>query len=206
MEEKMIRGTQASETSGEDMLLKQIDAFRDKAKQLQSLVVAKERRVKELEAMVRAKEERNAQLQEELHRKQRQANGLVADVEEQVNGAMKELHDSVNALEERMKEQRAEDRNMTNEQLLSFQGKVDEMVEVLNTIKGDMSEKVHTESVMQYRNIQDLMKEMDGTAEAEAQNVSRFAALKSRVTWVTVLVVINLLATAGTVLILLSIL
>ena len=42
------------EPSGEDMLLAQIDAFRDKAKQLQTLISAKERKVKELEAMVRA--------------------------------------------------------------------------------------------------------------------------------------------------------
>ena len=39
------------EPSGEDMLLAQIDAFRDKAKQLQTLISAKERKVKELEAM-----------------------------------------------------------------------------------------------------------------------------------------------------------
>ena len=43
--------------NGEDMLLEQIDAFRDKAKQLQNLISAKERKVKELEALVRAKEE-----------------------------------------------------------------------------------------------------------------------------------------------------
>ena len=42
------------EPSGEDMLLAQIDAFRDKAKQLQTLISAKERKVKELEAMVHA--------------------------------------------------------------------------------------------------------------------------------------------------------
>ena len=61
------------EPSGEDMLLAQIDAFRDKAKQLQTLISAKERKVKELEAMVRAKEERNNQLQEELAKKQAEA-------------------------------------------------------------------------------------------------------------------------------------
>ena len=69
------------EPSGEDMLLAQIDAFRDKAKQLQTLISAKERKVKELEAMVRAKEERNNQLQEELAKKQAEADGIAADVE-----------------------------------------------------------------------------------------------------------------------------
>ena len=55
-----------NQPSGEDMLLAQIDAFRDKAKQLQGLINAKEQKVKDLEAMVQEKELRNAQLQNEL--------------------------------------------------------------------------------------------------------------------------------------------
>ena len=68
--------------NGEDMLLEQIDAFRDKAKQLQNLISAKERKVKELEALVRAKEEKNqalreqnVRLQEELNKKKAKADG-----------------------------------------------------------------------------------------------------------------------------------
>ena len=86
------------EPSGEDMLLAQIDAFRDKAKQLQTLISAKERKVKELEAMVRAKEERNSQLQEELAKKQAEADGIAADVETQVDRMMQTLRGSVDDL------------------------------------------------------------------------------------------------------------
>ncbi len=56
------------EPSGEDMLLAQIDAFRDKAKQLQTLISAKERKVKELEAMVRAKKSATASCRKNLQR------------------------------------------------------------------------------------------------------------------------------------------
>ena len=84
--------------NGEDMLLAQIDAFRDKAKQLQNLISAKERKVKELEALVRAKEEKNQalreqnmRLQEELNRKKAKADGLVSDVESQVDRMLQSL-------------------------------------------------------------------------------------------------------------------
>lgn len=93
------------EPSGEDMLLAQIDAFRDKAKQLQTLISAKERKVKELEAMVRAKEERNNQLQEELAKKQAEADGIAADVETQVDRMMQTLRGSVDDLEQRIQQQ-----------------------------------------------------------------------------------------------------
>jgi len=56
--------------NGEDLLLAQIDAFREKATQLQQLIAQKERKAAELEALVREKEAINVKLQEELSRKQ----------------------------------------------------------------------------------------------------------------------------------------
>lgn len=182
------------EPSGEDMLLAQIDAFRDKAKQLQTLISAKERKVKELEAMVRAKEERNSQLQEELAKKQAEADGIAADVETQVDRMMQTLRGSVDDLEERIQQQVADNQEKAAVQTQAVKDTLEDMTSGLDTIKGELSEKVHSENVLQYRNIQDLLKELDNREEAAKKSEEEFSVVKKRITMVTVVSVLNVIA------------
>ena len=180
------------EPSGEDMLLAQIDAFRDKAKQLQTLISAKERKVKELEAMVRAKEERNSQLQEELAKKQAEADGIAADVETQVDRMMQTLRGSVDDLEERIQQQVADNQEKAAVQTQAVKDTLEDMTSGLDAIK--LSEKVHSENVLQYRNIQDLLKELDNREEAAKKSEEEFSVVKKRITMVTVVSVLNVIA------------
>ena len=182
------------EPSGEDMLLAQIDAFRDKAKQLQTLISAKERKVKELEAMVRAKEERNSQLQEELAKKQAEADGIAADVETQVDRMMQTLRGSVDDLEERIQQQVADNQEKAAVQTQAVKDTLEDMTSGLDAIKGELSEKVHSENVLQYRNIQDLLKELDNREEAAKKSEEEFSIVKKRITMVTVVSVLNVIA------------
>lgn len=182
------------EPSGEDMLLAQIDAFRDKAKQLQTLISAKERKVKELEAMVRAKEERNSQLQEELAKKQAEADGIAADVETQVDRMMQTLRGSVDDLEERIQQQVADNQEKAAVQTQAVKDTLEDMTSGLDAIKGELSEKVHSENVLQYRNIQDLLKELDNREEAAKKSEEEFSLVKKRITMVTVVSVLNVIA------------
>lgn len=182
------------EPSGEDMLLAQIDAFRDKAKQLQTLISAKERKVKELEAMVRAKEERNSQLQEELAKKQAEADGIAADVETQVDRMMQTLRGSVDDLEERIQQQVADNQEKAAVQTQAVKDTLEDMTSGLDAIKGELSEKVHSENVLQYRNIQDLLKELDNREEAAKKSEEEFSVVKKRITMVTVVSVLNVIA------------
>lgn len=182
------------EPSGEDMLLAQIDAFRDKAKQLQTLISAKERKVKELEAMVRAKEERNSQLQEELAKKQAEADGIAADVETQVDRMMQTLRGSVDDLEERIQQQVADNQEKAAVQTQAVKDTLEDMTSGLDAIKGELSEKVHSENVLQYRNIQDLLKELDNREEAAKKSEAEFSVVKKRITMVTVVSVLNVIA------------
>ena len=182
------------EPSGEDMLLAQIDAFRDKAKQLQTLISAKERKVKELEAMVRAKEERNSQLQEELAKKQAEADGIAADVETQVDRMMQTLRGSVDDLEERIQQQVADNQEKAAVQTQAVKDTLEDMTSGLDAIKGELSEKVHSENVLQYRNIQDLLKELDNREEAAKKSEEEFSVVKKRITMVTVVSVLNVFA------------
>lgn len=182
------------EPSGEDMLLAQIDAFRDKAKQLQTLISAKERKVKELEAMVRAKEERNSQLQEELAKKQAEADGIAADVETQVDRMMQTLRGSVDDLEERIQQQVADNQEKAAVQTQAVKDTLEDMTSGLDAIKGELSEKVHSENVLQYRNIQDLLKELDNREEAAKKSEEEFSVVKKRITMVMVVSVLNVIA------------
>ncbi len=182
------------EPSGEDMLLAQIDAFRDKAKQLQTLISAKERKVKELEAMVRAKEERNNQLQEELSKKQAEADGIAADVETQVDRMMQTLRGSVDDLEQRIQQQVADNQENAAVQTQAVKDTLEDMTSGLDAIKGELSEKVHSENVLQYRNIQDLLKELDNREEAAKKSEEEFSVVKKRITLVTVVSIVNVVA------------
>lgn len=182
------------EPSGEDMLLAQIDAFRDKAKQLQTLISAKERKVKELEAMVRAKEERNNQLQEELAKKQAEADGIAADVETQVDRMMQTLRGSVDDLEQRIQQQVADNQENAAVQTQAVKDTLEDMTSGLDAIKGELSEKVHSENVLQYRNIQDLLKELDNREETAKKSEEEFSVVKKRITLVTVVSIVNFVA------------
>ena len=182
------------EPSGEDMLLAQIDAFRDKAKQLQTLIGAKERKVKELEAMVRAKEERNNQLQEELAKKQAEADGIAADVETQVDRMMQTLRGSVDDLEQRIQQQVADNQENAAVQTQAVKDTLEDMTSGLDAIEGELSEKVHSENVLQYRNIQDLLKELDNREETAKKSEEEFSVVKKRITLVTVVSIVNVVA------------
>jgi DNA repair exonuclease SbcCD ATPase subunit len=187
--------TDVRDATGEDMLLQQIDAFREKAKQIQNLLVAKERRVKELEAMVQDKERRNAQLQEELNEKQKEADGLVKDVQTQVDRAMKEIRQAVDEMEVRVSRQVSDNQQVAAAETRSLQNAVDELTNCLDKVKGELSEKVHTENVKQYRNIQDLLKEMDNQEEAISKNEAGFSGIKGRATFISFLIIANIIVT-----------
>ena len=187
-----------SEPRGEDMLLAQIDAFRDKAKQLQALIGAKESKVKELEAMVREKEVRNAQLQEELAKKQAEADGIAADVETQVDRMMQSLRSNMDELEKRIEDQVANNQENAAEQTQAMRDTLQDMSSGLDAIKSELSEKVHSENVKQYRNIQDLLKELDNSEEEQKNTATRFAMLRKKVTGITVITVINMIVSAIT--------
>lgn len=191
-EEVMQEQSEDVAYSGEDMLLVQIDAFRDKAKQLQSLIAAKERRVHDLEREVLAKEDRNLELQAELTRKQEAADGLAADVETQVDRMLQKLSVGMDDLEDHVKEQVANNQESAEQQTKALKETLEEMSGGLGEIRGELSEKVHSENVKQYRNIQDLLKEMDDSEQRMAQMVSQFRSVKNRLTVAILLGIVNL--------------
>lgn len=179
--------------NGEDLLIAQIDAFRDKATQLQQLIAAKEQKAAELEALVREKEAINVKLQEELSRKQEEADNLVADVETQVDRMMQVVKNNMDQLEIDIKGQVSDNQESYEEHNRNLQDTLRNVSDGLDTIQSELSEKTHSESVHLYRLIQDLLKEHDNSEEQAIKALEHYSSLKK----FSVVIIILLLLTMG---------
>ena len=153
-----------------DELFQQIDAFRQKAEDIQSLIKEREDRVSDLEELLRQKEAQNqetqnkiAELEDELAQKQKEADSIVANVETQVDRALGELKQPL-----------------------------DTMSESVEGMKEGLYEKVHDENVRVYRNIQDLLKERDEADKRFEETQAMVKKLGGRVGFLTFLALLNL--------------
>ena len=185
-----------NEPTGEDLLLAEIDAFRQKATQLQQLIQAKERQAQELEAIVLEKEKINRELQEELNRKQAEADSLVADVETQVDRMMAVVKNNMQQLEVDIKDQVNNNQDNYDQQHRNLQDTLKSVSDGLDTIQNELSEKTHSESVHLYRLIQDLLQEHDNSVEMTKNANDHFQALKTRCTVLTVISSISIVMSA----------
>ena len=82
----------------DDFLLAQIDEFREKAKQLQEMLITKESKAKELQTIVQEREVKADELQQILDERQEKVDGIEAEVArqidqliERVDGKMQEI-------------------------------------------------------------------------------------------------------------------
>lgn len=186
-------GSDASNlNNGEDLLLVQIDAFRDKALKLQSLINAREKRVKELEALVRTKEAKNLELQQTLYKKQKEADSLVTDVNMRVDGLIGEVREAMKSIEGKLQTQVENNENSSVKQTMAVQDTLTSMNEGLTDLKSEISDKVHSENVKVYRNIQDLLTEKDRTDEATEVINEGFKGVKAQNTFLILMSILNL--------------
>ena len=176
----------------EDLLIAQIDAFREKATQLQNLITTKELKAAELEALVREKEAINVKLQDELNRKQREADGLVADVETQVDRMMQVVKSNMDQLELDIKGQVNNNQESYEANNKNLQDTLRSVSDGLDNIQNELSEKTHSESVHLYRLIQDLLKEHDNNEEQSMRALDHYTSLKGLLTAVIILLVITM--------------
>ncbi len=107
---------------------------------------------------------------------------------------MQTLRGSVDDLEERIQQQVADNQEKAAVQTQAVKDTLEDMTSGLDAIKGELSEKVHSENVLQYRNIQDLLKELDNREEAAKKSEEEFSVVKKRITMVTVVSVLNVIA------------
>ena len=147
--------------SKEDFLLNQIDEFRERAKQLQSLLDTKENEAQELQTLVDERQEKAEALGEILKERQSKADGFTAEVEKQIDAMIAKVADKMDEIESAMKEDVADGKKFNEEKAKELKDSLGQIEEQLTTMKSELSEKVHTENVKCYRNIQDLFRSME---------------------------------------------
>lgn len=165
----------------DDFLLKQIDEFREKAQQLQELINTKETKVRELQLLVDERECKATKLKRELDERQREADSLVGNVEQQVDKLIKNIEVQQNDNTEEIK-------NVLD----GVTQEVGKLTNDLSKTQSEISEKIHTENVKCYRNIQGLMEEFTEKLEKVELADKRMKSIKGFFGVTIGLLVVNL--------------
>ena len=141
----------------QDYLLSQIDEFREKAMQLQELLVSRESKAKELQTIVEEREVKAEVLQQILDERQEKADGITAEVSKKINVLIDKVAQKMDEVEASMKAELANGNELSAQQAQQLKDTLTEVTIQLETIKGELSEKIHSENVICYRNMADLM-------------------------------------------------
>lgn len=177
------------EKNMDDFLLKQIDEFRENAKQLQDLINTKETKVRELQLLVDAREAKANKLKLELDRRQKEADSLVGNVEEQVDKLIKNI-------EVQQDENTEEIKNVLD----GVTQEVGKLAKDLDDAHSEISEKIHTENVKCYRNIQGLMDEFSEKMEKVDLAEDSMKSIKRFFGWTIGLLIVNFAGIVGVIL------
>ena len=86
----------------DDFLLAQIDEFREKAKELQEILVTKESKAQELQTIVKEREDKADELQQILDERQGKVDGIEAEVAKQIDQLIVRVNAKMDEIEQSM--------------------------------------------------------------------------------------------------------
>jgi len=188
----------------EDYLLTQIDEFREKAQQLQNLLLSKESKVMELQHIVDEREVKAKELECILNERQRKADGITAEVSKQIDALIEKVTAKMDEIGVSIEKEVSDGQKITAEQMEELKETLASVNAQLETIKGELSEKVHTENVKCFRNISDLFKGMDEKVDAiqnaEAVVEKKVKSVHKCTVALIVLTIINMLGVTAVIL------
>lgn len=196
------------EVGREDLLLNQIDEFREKAQQLQSLLLSKESKVAELQNIVDEREGKARELESILSERQRQADSISVEVTKQidaligkVSAKMDEIGNSItSSVNESVGKELTESRQLTEkqvEELNELRELLETLTPQLETVKAELSDKIHTENVKCYRNILDLFKSMEEKMETVDEVYHGVSTVRKCSVVIIIIGIINMLGLAA---------
>ncbi len=207
--DSIVNTSEDKNVGKDDYLLNQIDEFRDKAQQLQDLLLSKESKVMELQNIVDEREGKAKELESILTERQKQADGIAedmakevtAEITSQIDVIIERVTSKIDELSVTIGKDLGDGQKLTEQQYAELKATLDETLPSLNTqldtLKSDLSEKVHSENVKCYRNVSDLIKPLEDKLELlknTEQNIEYKAnAIKKSTTALMVLTIINLL-------------
>ncbi len=192
----------------EDFLISQIDEFREKSRQLQGLLASKENKVQQLQEIVAEREGKAKELSDMIEERQDAADRVVAGVGAQIDGMVEKVDAKLNELNETFAERLAENAVNSTDQSEEVRSlieeenkKLTETVESLNgqfdKIKNEICEKIHTEDVKCYRNIQTLIDESDKKLEEMEEKIQKLSSTKTMLGIIIVIALLNAAAAAA---------
>ena len=196
------------EVEREDLLLSQIDEFREKAQQLQSLLLSKESKVAELQNIVDEREGKAKELESILSERQRQADGITEEMTKQidsligkVSAKMDEIgYSIVNSVNDNVGRELTETRQLSEKQIEELNELRDLLATLtpqLETVKTELSEKIHVENVKCYRNILDLFKSMEAKMDQVDEVQQRVSSVHKCSVAIIILTILNMLGLAA---------
>ncbi len=194
--ETILQLAEGENMERDDYLLRQIDEFRAKAKQLQELMETKETKARELQRVVDEQETKAIKLKSFVEEKEKEAEDLNAGINRNVNTIMDhvdgKLDQKFDDLDRRMDEKMAGQLDKTAESTEEIKKALSElkfpeidtekitselkqpiagMQEEVTGMKGEILEKIHSEGVQVFRNTRDLIEE-------QSQKTEHFDAMK----------------------------
>ena len=203
----------------EDYLLTQIDEFRAKAQQLQSLLLTKESKVQELQEIVDEREIKAKELEYILDERQRKADGITEEVSKQIDSLITKVSEKMEAIGasiqdgQKINERQLEELkntlgdlngqqleeikstlgSLSEQQAEELKNSLSELNAQLEVVKSDLSDKVHSENVQCYRNLADLLKSVEGKLDKANEIEKKVNSVHKCTVAVIVLAIINML-------------
>lgn len=173
---------QTTSMNKQDFLVRQIDEFKEKAKQLQESLNAKESRVQELQKLVVQREAQADKLEQVMTERQKASDEIMADVKSQILNMTEQVSSK---LEHSLQDNKEE---MQQSMELLTEWKQD-----LQKAQKAIEDKVHTENVKTYRNIQMIVIEMNKKSVQQEEYRKDMVSLQSMVKCITWVGIINFL-------------
>lgn len=181
----------------DDILIKQIDEFKVKARQLQEMLQTREGRVHELQGIVHTKEERMMELEGELQKKKKEANLVSEELNQSIQKVMEKMDGFMQSIGERLLTEMTDNLDENKVMLKGIEETVNSVNHSVDDMKKDIGENIHEENVRNYRNVQSLIEELETKMvqkEDHKKDVKSMKTLLQCVTWVSV---INFMAIVG---------
>ncbi len=169
------RTAETREDSREKFLLDQINEFREHAQQLQALLNSKDAQQQELEDKVDSGQRKIDVLENILREREDKTDQLTREVEKQIDGMIEKVSSKMDAIEKSMKDESKVGQLLDAQRTEELKEALELVKEQLTMVKGELSDKIHSENVTCFRNIADLFREMDDTVGKMATEVSAMA-------------------------------
>lgn len=203
-EKKLSHGKQKKECERnnttldrDDILIKQIDEFKVKARQLQEMLQTREGRVHELQGIVHTKEERMMELEGELQKKKQEANLISEELNQSIQQVMGKMDAFMQSMGERLLTEMTDNLDENRKLLNGIEETVLSVNQAVDGMKKDIGDNIHEENVRNYRNVQTLIGELENKMlqkEDHKKNVKGIKTMLQCVTWISV---INFMAIVG---------